>query len=122
MSPKRALWFCLGMTSLGLGALGAILPLLPTVPFILLAAFAFSRSSARWHQWLLEHGTFGPMIRDWNEYGAIPKRAKVIAIISIIVVFMVSLLMGLASQILVIQAVVLTAVSVFILTRPVPPT
>jgi len=52
---------------------------LPTTPFVLLAAFCFSRSSERCERWLLNHRHFGPMVRDWREHRAIPWRAKCIA-------------------------------------------
>ncbi len=70
----------LGFTCVGLGVLGVFLPLLPTTPFILLAAACFARSSTRFHSWLRGHRIFGPLIREWEEHRAIPRRAKYIAI------------------------------------------
>ena len=67
----RFIYLCLGLFSVLLAGVGIALPLLPTVPFLLLAAFFFARSSERLHNWLLSHATFGPMISDWNEHGAI---------------------------------------------------
>jgi uncharacterized membrane protein YbaN (DUF454 family) len=64
----------------GLAALGVVLPLLPTTPFLLLAAGCFARSSARFYRALLGNRIFGPLIRDWREHGAIPRRAKILAI------------------------------------------
>ena len=58
----RVIWLIAGSISLGLGLLGVFLPLLPTVPFVLLAAFCFARSSERLHDWMLEHPKFGPAI------------------------------------------------------------
>lgn len=58
---------------------GVALPVLPTTPFILLAAWCFSRSSKRLHRWLLEHRTFGPLIRDWHLHGVIRLRGKLLA-------------------------------------------
>ena len=72
----KPFWFALGFLALGLGALGVVLPLLPTTPFVLLAAFAFARSSERWHAWLLNHRIFGPIITDWREHGAIRARTR----------------------------------------------
>lgn len=114
----RVLWLLLGLTSVGLGLLGAFLPLLPTVPFMLLAAFFFARSSERLHNWLLSHPRFGPPIVDWNESGAINRRVKLIASASIAVTFGVSLLLGVRPMILMIQAVTLGLVALFIWTRP----
>jgi len=59
MTPKRAAWFALGLAALGIGAVGVIVPLLPTAPFVLFAAFAFARSSDRWHAWLMGHPVLG---------------------------------------------------------------
>ena len=64
----RALWFCGGVISLVLAVLGVVLPVLPTTPFVLLAAACFARSSERLHAWLLAHRVAGPVIRDWNEH------------------------------------------------------
>lgn len=64
---------------LGLGALGAALPLLPATPFVLLSAFCFSRSSPSWHERLRANETFGSVVRDWEERGAISPRAKTAA-------------------------------------------
>ena len=62
----RTVWLILGFFFTGLAMIGVILPLLPTVPFLLLAAFCFARSSDRFHRWLVEHPTLGPPIRDWR--------------------------------------------------------
>ncbi|MEL6233685.1 MAG: YbaN family protein [Pseudomonadota bacterium] len=114
----RPVWFLIGLLSVGLGALGVVLPLLPTVPFMLLAAFSFARSSPRFHDWLLAHRTFGPQIVAWRDHGAIPRRAKWIATASIGAAFCISLLLGVALQYLVIQALVLSVVTLFVWTRP----
>ena len=69
-----------GLISLGLGILGAFLPLLPTTPFILLSAALFAKSSDRLHHYLLEHKIFGPMIRNYNENKSISLKTKVISL------------------------------------------
>ena len=76
----------LGFVFLGLGALGVILPLLPTTPLILLSAACFARSSEKWHRWLLANETFGPMIRNWEENRCISCRVKTIGILTMILV------------------------------------
>jgi uncharacterized membrane protein YbaN (DUF454 family) len=76
---QRLLWLGAGMLSLGTGVVGIFLPLLPTTPFVLLAAFCFSRASSRCERWLVEHPRFGPMVRDWREHHALPLRAKQLA-------------------------------------------
>lgn len=114
----RFLYAALGILSLGLALIGVVLPLLPTVPFLLLAAFCFARSSERLHFWLLTHRSFGPMIMDWNERGAIRPRVKKAATVSIAAVLLLSLILGAPSHVVGIQVVVLTAVLTFIWTRP----
>jgi uncharacterized protein len=70
--------FCLGagLTALGLGILGVVLPVLPTTPFILLAAACFARSSVRFHDWLLRQPIAGPIIEAWQTHRSMPRRAK----------------------------------------------
>ncbi|MEM7690293.1 MAG: YbaN family protein [Pseudomonadota bacterium] len=79
----RKLYLAAGVFFVGLGVVGAVLPLLPTVPFLLLAAFCFARSNPVWEQKLLDHPTYGPQIRDWRARGAITRKSKVIAIASV---------------------------------------
>ena len=79
----RRLYLAAGVFFVALGAVGAALPLLPTVPFLLLAAFCFARSNPAWEQKLLDHPTWGPQIIDWRERGSVSRKSKVIAIGSI---------------------------------------
>ncbi len=88
---------------------------------MLLAAFCFARGSERFHDWLINHPTFGPAIRDWRENGAISRRGKRAAVIAIAASFAISVLIGVATTVLIIQAVVLSCVAVFVLTRPTAP-
>ncbi len=114
----RAIWAGLGFVALSLGAIGIFTPFLPTVPFLLLAAFSFARSSERLHDWLLSHPTFGPPIRDWQRSGAISRRAKGLASGSILAGFGLSVILGLGWKALLAQALVLGCTSLFIWTRP----
>lgn len=114
----RALWFITGLFAVALGLIGIALPFLPTVPFMILAAFCFSRSSDRWHNWLVTHPIYGPHIRDWREKGAIHRNAKWLSTAMISGAFGISLLLGLSATVLAVQAVVLSLVMLFIWTRP----
>ena len=114
----RLIWTMAGITALVMGVIGIFLPLWPTVPFLLLAAFCFARGSERLHAWLLAHPRFGPAILDWQRHGAISRKAKIAAVIAIAVTFSLSLIFGVKAYVLVIQAVVLGAVLVFLLSRP----
>jgi len=75
----RHLYLLLGWVCVALGLIGVFLPLMPTTVFMLVAAWAFARSSARWHRWLREHAHFGEAIRAWEEHHAMPRRAKRVA-------------------------------------------
>ncbi len=79
---KRWTYFIIGWMALGLGGLGVFLPILPTVPFVILAAFCFARSSPKLEQYLLEHKKFGHHIRAWRDHGAINRKGKVMALIA----------------------------------------
>lgn len=72
----RWAWWLLAYASLGMGIIGIFVPGLPTTVFVLIAAYAASRGSDRLHAWLLAHARFGPMIRDWQTYRAVSRRAK----------------------------------------------
>lgn len=79
---RRHLWTGAGLGFVGIGAVGAFLPLLPTVPFLLLALFCFARGNPAWEQRLLDHPTWGPPLRDWRERRVIPRRAKKAALLA----------------------------------------
>ena len=75
-SILRVMLVVAGLGSVGLAVLGAFLPLLPTTPFLLLAAACFARASPRFYNWLLNNRTFGPLLAEWREHRAIPYRTK----------------------------------------------
>ena len=114
----RPVWLLLGLSCVVLGGIGAVLPLLPTVPFMLLAAYCFARSSNRAHDWLINHRIFGPAIADWQRSGAISLAAKYAATASVLVVYTISIVMELRPALLIIQGITLCAVMTFIWTRP----
>jgi uncharacterized membrane protein YbaN (DUF454 family) len=79
---RRQLYLAGGLLSLGLGFIGAFLPILPTVPFLLLATFCFARSNPAWEQRLLDHPDYGAALRDWKTRRAISRKAKLSALIA----------------------------------------
>ena len=76
----RPLYAAGGIISVGLAAVGAFLPIMPTVPFLLVAVFCFARSNPAWEQKILDHPHWGPQVLDWRERRAISRRAKVMAL------------------------------------------
>lgn len=84
-SRYRFLWIGLGFISLALGVIGIPLPVLPTTPFVILAAYFFAKGSPRYHRWLQNHRWFGPMVREWEQHGAIRPRAKLLATMMILI-------------------------------------
>lgn len=110
-------WIGVGGISLALGVLGALLPLLPTTPFLLLAAFAFARSSPKLHRKLLQHPLLGKAIHDWNEKRAISRKGKVASLAAMGTSLGASVVLELGVSIIAVQAAVLAGVAAFILTR-----
>lgn len=118
---SRMLWGMLGLVALLLGLIGIPLPLLPTTPFLLLAAFCFSQSSERLHDWLMSHPRLSPPIKDWQRHGAISRKGKVLAAIAMLAALVGSIAFGAPAYAVIMQIVVLIGVSLFIFTRPSPP-
>ena len=116
----RWAWISLGVACVAAGAVAALLPLVPTTPFLLVAAFAFARSSERFHGWLTQHPRLGPPIRDWNEGRLVRRPAKRLATASIALAFAISVVLGLPLWVLAAQAVVLSGVVAYIWSRPEP--
>ena len=115
----RPLLLIIGWLMVGLGFVGIFVPGLPTVPFLLVALWAFSRSSQRFHDWLYNHPRMGPPLRDWREYGAILVRAKIVAVASMLISFL-WITFGIAQD-WVLPAIVAACLipdAIFIVTRP----
>ena len=113
-----------GTLALGLGLVGIFLPLLPTVPFVLVAAACYARSSPRLHQALRNGGTFGPMIRDWEEHRSVSRKTKRMASLLIVLSFGVTVTFFVGEPFLrvalVAMALVLLAMVIRLPTREVP--
>jgi len=90
----RAIFLVLGFVFVALGFIGAFLPVLPTTPFLILAAACFARSSTCFESWLLNHPRFGPLLKDWRSRGAIPRKAKFAALAGMIFGFIMFRLAG----------------------------
>lgn len=87
---RRAFYLTLGWICFGLGVVGALLPIMPTTPFMIAAAWAFSRGSKRWHRWLLQRPIVGPILADWERHGVIRPAARRAATIGIVVAFSIT--------------------------------
>ncbi len=104
-----------GFVAVGFGVVGIVVPLLPTTPLLLLAAYLFWRGSPRWHAWLLENRLLGGFVRDYVEHRAVPLRSKVVALVVLWTSISVSFFIVRTWYIGVTLAVIGLAVSVHVL-------
>ena len=118
---QRVLWGAAGVISLAIGIVGIFLPLLPTTPLVLLAAFCFSRCSEAWERWLLEHRTFGPMVRDWQAHGAVSRRAKWVSTLTMLACSAIFFLTSPRWWMAALGTAIMACVSVWLWLRPEPP-
>ncbi|AJJ09536.1 hypothetical protein CH64_3612 [Yersinia rohdei] len=116
---SRWLLIVLGWLAVVLATLGVVLPLLPTTPFLLLAAWCFARSSPRFHHWLLYRSWFGSYIRTWQQHRALPPGAKWKAIAVTLLTFAISLWLVKIWWVRGILLVILTLLLIFMLRMPV---
>ena len=116
----RRFYLCLGYASLALGALGVVLPILPTTPFVILAAWCFARSHPALAQRLYGHPRFGRLLSDWRDQGAIPLRAKICALAALAVSYGVCVWLVDSPTPPFILAAVMGSVALYIVTRPRP--
>ncbi len=114
----RHIYSGLGWLAVGLGMIGIVLPVLPTVPFMILAAFLFAKGSPRARAWLVGHAHFGPHIQAWEESGAISRRGKIAAICTMGAVLALALLMAMPAWVLAVQAGCMLPAALFVWTRP----
>lgn len=118
----RPALLALGWVAVGAAAVGVALPVMPTTIFLLIALWAFSRSSPRFGNWIRKHRVFGPFVRDWESYGAIPTRAKWLAIVMMGGSLAWLALFTAAPPIAVaLTAGMLTCVAIYIMSCPAPP-
>jgi len=118
-NSSRALWLALGWFFVLLGFVGALLPLMPTTIFLILAVGCFARSSPRLEAWLLDHPRFGPSLRAWRENGAITKKGKLLACTGMALgyaIFWFTARPGLTAVVVV--ALALAGCAAFVLSRP----
>jgi len=121
LSPlRRRLWMALGYLAVGLAIAGTVLPLLPTTPFLLLAAGAFAKGSPALRDRLYNDPRFGPLLRDWHGEGAIPRRAKVAALTGLTVSWIIIYLTVDRGAVVAIAGLCMALVALFIVTRPSP--
>lgn len=84
MKLQRWIWLLMGHVALALGVIGIFIPLLPTTPFLLLAAYWYSKGSSRFEHWLVTHPRLGPPILEWRQHRVIRRKAKWIGGLSIL--------------------------------------
>lgn len=117
----RTIWLALGFICVGLGIVGAVLPLMPTTIFLILAASCFARSSPRFEAWLSDHPHFGPPLRAWRAEGAIPLRGKIAAFAGITAGYAIFYWGSRPSAWLALfVAAILAGCAAYILSRPLP--
>ncbi len=116
---RRSLYRWLGGVFLGLGTLGIALPLLPTVPFWIMAAFFYARSEPALRDRIYAHPRFGRPVQDFLEHGVLSRRGKIAAVAGIVVGITISVFaFSMPGEIAIIVALCLVPVAVFVLTRP----
>lgn len=121
--PAWARWslFCAGFVFLGIGAVGIVLPLVPGVVFLLLAAACFARSSPRFERWLITHPRLGPPILTWRQTGAIPRHAKIAACLGMASSLVVMAVAGAPLGAILSVSVAIGACAIYVVTRPSAP-
>ena len=119
-SRFRYVWIAAGTISVGFGIAGIVLPLVPTTPFVILAAWCFARSSPELRERLVNSRLLGPSLRNWERERAIARRAKISASVLMVFVVLLSAALQVPAWIIAIQVLVAAAVLTFLWTRPEP--
>lgn len=114
----RRAWLALAWACVGLASAGVVLPLLPTTPFLLVAAWAAARSSPELHAWIRNHPRFGPLLRDWQEHRALRPRTKTVALLLLAASWLLMMATVASPVARGVASVIMLAVAVFLATRP----
>ena len=115
---KRAILISLGWLCVGLGFVGVFVPGIPTTIFLIIALWAFTKSSEKLRHWLLNHKRFGPILNNWQEHKVVPRRAKIlmVALMSLAVILFYYSLQSLILTIGLI--IILVSVAIYVISLP----
>ncbi|MEM7377085.1 MAG: YbaN family protein [Pseudomonadota bacterium] len=117
---KRVVFLIAAYVFVGLAIIGVFLPGIPTVPFLLLAAWCSARGSERLHRWLYAHPQFGSLLIDWEEHGAVSRKNKTVAVVMLIASWIFLYFTLSSAWLLGGITLIFLSVSTFLLTRPEP--
>ena len=117
----RWAWWLLAYVSLGVGIVGIFVPGLPTTVFVLISAWAASHGSERLHRWLLDHPRFGPAIRDWQAHGAVSRKGKWMASLTMLACALITLWCVPLVWVKVTSISIMACVCLWLWLRPLPP-
>ena len=115
---RKLLHLVLGCLCVLLAAIGAVLPVMPTTVFLILAAFFFTKGSPRLRQWLLDNPRIGPTIRDWEATGAIPRRIKLLSVSMMAGSFVLACFLDMHIALRLLHFGLIAAGSAYVLSRP----
>lgn len=119
--PMRGLYLLTGWVMVALAVAGAVLPVLPTTPFLLVAVWAFAKASPALERWLYTHPRFGPFLTGWRDHRAIPRRGKVAAVTGMTLSWLLILFVSGNPMALAASGLTMACVAVYVVTRPDPP-
>jgi uncharacterized membrane protein YbaN (DUF454 family) len=119
---KRYLYLSFGWLSILLALIGVLLPIMPTTPFCIMAAYFFSRSSKKLHHWLLNLPSIGPFIDEWERHGVIRPEAKLLSLFTVFLIFSSTLIFAPVNKIIkLVVALSGLILALFIISRPPAP-
>ena len=117
----RYVYLSIGFLCVAVGFIGIVVPGIPTTPLILLAAWAFARSSKRFELWLLRHRVFGRLIKDWRNHRGISRKSKITAVVLIVPTFSATIFFAFSFVFDLVFGIFGIALCVYLVTRPEPP-